>query len=95
MLSHIVVNLCRKLAITDKQRQKNAVGHVKRTPAQQVVPHQVLLLSKHSHHNESVKVDPLTQHPEVHTAQNIEMDERGHLTAHLEEKTGEIGRAHV
>ena len=35
------------------------------TPSQKVVPHQVLLLCEHGHHDESVKVDALTQHPEV------------------------------
>lgn len=47
----------------------------------------MLFLSKHCHHNEGVQVDPFTQHPEVVTAHEIMVDEHGHFTAHLGEKT--------
>lgn len=53
------------------------------TPAQQIIPHQVLLLSKHSHHDERVQVDALTQHPEVVTAKQVQVDKLGHFTARL------------
>lgn len=58
------------------------------TPAQQVVPDQVLLLGEHGHHDERVQVDPLAQHPEVVTAQQVEVDEHEQLTAGLREHTG-------
>lgn len=56
------------------------------TPAQQIVPHQVLLLGKHGHHDESVQVYSLAKHPEVITAKQVEMDEEGHFTACLRSK---------
>lgn len=56
------------------------------TPAQQVVPHQVLLLSKHGHHDQSVQVDALTQHPEVVAAKQVQVNEEGDLAAGLNGK---------
>lgn len=53
------------------------------TPAKKIIPDQVLLLSKHSHHDERVQVNAFTQHPEVVTAQKVKVDELGHFTAHL------------
>lgn len=55
------------------------------TPSQKVVPVQMLLLGKHSHHNERVQIDALTKHPEVVTAQHVHVEEMQHLTAHLQE----------
>lgn len=56
------------------------------TPTEQIVPHQVLLLRKHSHHDESVQIDPLTQHPEVITPEKVQMDELRHFAADLKWK---------
>lgn len=53
------------------------------TPAKKVIPHQVLLLCKHGHHDERVQVNAFTEHPEVVTAHQVEMDELRHFTAHL------------
>ena len=55
------------------------------TPSQQVVPQQMLFLCEHGHHDECVQVDALTQHPEVVTRHQVEVDEHDHLTAHLGE----------
>lgn len=54
------------------------------TPTEQIIPHQVLLLSEHCHHDESVQIDPLTKHPKVVTAKQVEVDKLGHFTAYLE-----------
>lgn len=59
------------------------------TPAEQVVPHEMLFLCKHCHYNQCVQVNALTQHPEVVTAQQIQIDERQQLTAFLEEENKE------
>lgn len=56
------------------------------TPAQQVVPHEVLLLSEHGHHDQSVQVDALAQHPEVVAAKQVEVNKEGDLAAGLSEK---------
>jgi len=53
------------------------------TPAKKIIPHQVLLLCKHSHHNECVQVNAFTEHPKVVTAHQVKMNELGHLAAHL------------
>lgn len=53
------------------------------TPAKKIIPHQMLLLCKHSHHDERVQVNAFTEHPEVVTAHQVEMDELRHFTAHL------------
>lgn len=45
------------------------------TPAEKVIPHQVLFLRKHSHHNESMQVDAFTQHPEVVATHEVQVDE--------------------
>ena len=45
------------------------------TPAQEVVPVQMLLLCEHSHHDEGVQVDAFTQHPEVIAAQHVHVEE--------------------
>lgn len=45
------------------------------TPAKKVIPHQVLLLSKHSHHNQSVQVNAFTQHPKVVATHQVQVDE--------------------
>ncbi len=47
----------------------------------------MLLLSKHSHNDESVQVYSLTQHPEVIAAKQVQMNELGHFTACLGRKT--------
>ena len=54
-----------------------------RTPSKQVVPHEVLFLGEHSHDDECVQVDALTQHPEVVTAKQVQVNKHDHLTAHL------------
>lgn len=45
------------------------------TPAKKVIPHQVLLLSKNSHHNQCVQVNAFTQHPEVVATHQVQVDE--------------------
>ena len=54
------------------------------TPAQEVVPVQMLLLCKHSHHDERVQVDAFTEHPEVIAAQHVHVEEVQNLTANLQ-----------
>ena len=53
------------------------------TPAEKIIPHQVLLLRKHSHHDECGQVNAFTEHPEVVTAHQVEMDKLRHFAAHL------------
>lgn len=53
------------------------------TPAKKIIPHQVLLLGKHGHHNECVQVNAFTEHPEVVTAHQVKMNELRHFAAHL------------
>ena len=36
---------------------------------------QVLLLCEHGHHDESVQVDPLTEHPEIVASQHVHVKE--------------------
>lgn len=57
---------------------------LKLTPAQEVVPVQVLLLCKHSHHNESVQVYAFTEHPEIIAAQHVHVEKVQHFTANLQ-----------
>lgn len=57
------------------------------TPAKQVVPHEVLLLGEHGHHDERVQVDSLAQHPEVVAAEEVEVDEERDLAAGLRESS--------
>lgn len=45
---------------------------------------QMLLLCKHSHHDESVQVDAFTKHPEIIAAQHVHVEEVQHLTANLQ-----------
>lgn len=45
------------------------------TPAQEVVPVQMLLLCKNSHYDESVQVDSFTEHPEIIAAQHVHVEE--------------------
>ena len=53
------------------------------TPAEKIIPHQVLLLRKHRHHNESVEVNAFTEHPEVVTAHQVKMNKLRHFTTDL------------
>lgn len=53
----------------------------RKAPAEEIVPHQVLLLSKHRHDDECVQINPLAQHPEVVTAKQVEVDELGNFAA--------------
>lgn len=63
-----------------------AAGHGSvRTPSQQIIPHEMLLLCEHSHNNQSVQVDSLAKHPEVVAAHQIEMNKHTDLAACLEE----------
>lgn len=65
----------------------------RRTPAQQIVPHEVLLLGKHGHHDERVQINALAQHPEVIATKEVEMDEQGHFAARLTgEKSNRVKR---
>lgn len=61
------------------------------TPAQQVVPHEVLLLGEHGHHDERVQVDSLAQHPEVVAAKEVEVNEERDLAAGLRDRPDEFG----
>lgn len=58
-----------------------------RTPAEDVVPAQLLLAHKHGHDDERVQVDPLAQHPEVIGAWGVVHETRQDLTADLRLKT--------
>lgn len=54
------------------------------TPAQQVIPHEMLLLGKHGHDDQRVQVDPLAEHPEVITAEQVQVCKVQQLTASLQ-----------
>lgn len=54
------------------------------TPAKEVVPVQMLLLCKHSHHDERVKVNPFTEHPEIIATQHVHVEKVQHLAANLQ-----------
>lgn len=54
------------------------------TPAQKIIPMQMLFLCKHGHHDKSVQVNPLTQHPEIVTAQHVHVEEMQYLAANLQ-----------
>lgn len=43
----------------------------------------MLFLGEHGHNNERVEVNSLTQHPEVVTPEQVEMDKLGDFTAGL------------
>lgn len=57
------------------------------TPAQEVVPVQMLLLCKHSHHDKRVQVDAFTEHPKIIAAQHVHVEEVQHFTANLQRET--------
>jgi len=61
------------------------------TPAQQVIPDEILFFRKHRHHDESVQVDALAQHPEVVAAQQVQVDEHEQLAAGLGERERDAG----
>ena len=44
----------------------------------------MLLLCKHSDHDQGVEIDPLAQHPEVVASKEVQVDKLGHFTARLE-----------
>lgn len=46
----------------------------------------MLFFRKHCHNNQRVQVDALAEHPEVVTAQQIQVDEHEQLAAHLDGK---------
>lgn len=69
-----------------KNRRKGQHVEEWLTPTQHVVPHEVLLLGEHGHHDKRVQVDPLTQHPEVVASEEVQMDEHRHFTARLGRK---------
>lgn len=62
------------------------------TPAQEVIPVQTLLFSKHCHHDQCVKIDAFTQHPEVVAAQHVLMKELQHFAAYLLGKWEKVRR---
>lgn len=64
------------------------------TPAEEVVPVQVLLLGEHGHHDERVQVDAFAQHPEIVAAQHVHVEEMQHFTADLQ-RAGSDGDASV
>lgn len=49
----------------------------------------VLLLSENRHHDKSVKIDALTQHPEIVTSQYVHVEELQHLTTNLQQQKTE------
>lgn len=59
------------------------------TPAQKIIPVQMLLLGKYSHHNQCVQVNPLAEHPEIVTAQHVHVEEVQYLAANLR-RGGEV-----
>lgn len=56
------------------------------TPAQEIIPLHVLLLSEHGHHNECVQIDPFTEHPEIIARHHVQVDKVQNLAAHLSER---------
>lgn len=56
------------------------------TPAQEIIPAQMLCLVKHRHHNERMKIDPFTEHPEIIAGHHVLVKEVQNLAAHLSEK---------
>lgn len=56
----------------------------KRTPAEQIIPHEMLFFCKHCYNDQSVQVDALTKHPKVVTAHYIHLDECKKLAGALE-----------
>lgn len=68
------------------QASRNRVytgGDQWKSPAEKIIPHQVLLLRKHRHHNEGVEVNAFTEHPEVVTAHQVKMNKLRHFTTDL------------
>lgn len=53
------------------------------TPAEDVIPAQMLLSHEHGHDDERVQIDPLTQHPEIVGAGRVLHDTSQQLTADL------------
>lgn len=47
---------------------------------------QTLFFSKHCHHNQRVKINAFTEHPEVVAAQHVLMKELQHFAAYLLDK---------
>lgn len=45
---------------------------------------QMLLLCKHSHHDERVKINAFTEHPEIIATQHVHVEKVQHLTANLQ-----------
>lgn len=64
-------------------------GRDRLTPAQKIIPVQMLLLCKYGHHNQRVQVNPLAEHPEIVTAQHVHMEEVQHLAANLQREKSE------
>lgn len=44
----------------------------------------MLLLCKHSHHNECMEIDTLAEHPEIVATQHVHVEEVQNLTANLQ-----------
>lgn len=84
-----VENLHNPITALTRFRFKHVIKYLHEsllTPSQQVIPHEVLLFCEHSHDDQRVQVDPLTKHPEVVTAQQVQVDERQQLAARLDGK---------
>lgn len=59
------------------------------TPAKKVIPAQALLLCERSHDDESVKIDPLTEHPEIVASHHVLVKEVQNLATYLLERNEE------
>lgn len=88
----IIIFLLQKSYISQpflkQSNQQMYVGAL--TPAKKIIPHQVLLLGKHGHHNECVQVNAFTEHPEVVAAHQVKVDELRHFTTNLWEKENDL-----
>lgn len=80
----MIGNKSRGLKVESLLNQVNKqVMTVAPTPAEKIIPHQVLFLCEHSHHNECVQVNAFTEHPKIVAAHQVKMNELRHFTAHL------------
>lgn len=73
---------------TEVKVAQNSAGKI-HTPAQEIVPPQVLFLSEHGHHDECVQIDSFTEHPEIVACHHVLVKEMQNLAAQLSERNGE------
>lgn len=81
------LSILSRLILLKRAHQREGGGGVL-TPAEEVVPVQMLLLGEHGHHDERVEVDAFAQHPEIVAAQHVHVEEMQDFTAHLQRGGG-------